>query len=92
MHTNLGNSYKRVGKSEEAIKEYSEALRLDPTYPLAHYNMATTSEQMGRETEALEHYARFLDLAASNPKYDKMVEFAKDRWKKLLALGQKTKR
>ena len=90
MYTNLGNAYKRLGRSEEAIKAYSEAVRLNPNYPLGHYNLATTYEQLGRKTEALEHYARFLDFAASNPKYEKMVQFAQDRQRKLMVLGPKT--
>jgi tetratricopeptide (TPR) repeat protein len=91
LHTNLGNAYKRSGNMNEVLKAYREALRWDPNSPLAHYNMATTSDQLGRKAEAMDHYQQFLDLAALNPKYTKMVQFAKDRQRKLLAVGQKPK-
>jgi Tfp pilus assembly protein PilF len=51
-HLNLGNAYLRMGKAEDAIAEYREALRTDPGYAAAHRNLAVALEKLGRMAEA----------------------------------------
>ena len=47
-HINLGGLLWRSGRRDEAIKHYSEALRLRPDQPVAHYNMGTVLFAQGK--------------------------------------------
>jgi tetratricopeptide (TPR) repeat protein len=50
------------GKIEEAIAHYEQALRIDPDYVQAHYNLGLALERLGRTPEAIEHYQQVLKL------------------------------
>jgi len=39
-HYNLGNLYRDTGRINEAIKQYEEAIKIDPTFPFAYQNLA----------------------------------------------------
>ncbi len=41
------------GKLEEAIAAYQKALRLDPNYAIAHYNLGNTLKAQGKLEEAI---------------------------------------
>ncbi len=66
IHNNLGIAYDKIGKYEDAIKEFEEALRLDPEYIEVHNNLAVTFEKLGRIEEAIEGLQHALRL---NPNY-----------------------
>ncbi len=66
LHNNLGNVYKRLGKTHEAIKHYREALRLKSPYPEAHNNLGTVLYQIGQINEAIEHYQKALRMSPDN--------------------------
>jgi tetratricopeptide (TPR) repeat protein len=51
-----------LGKPEDGIRHYQEALRLDPNYANAHYNLGAALEGEGRITEAIEQYQQALKL------------------------------
>jgi len=55
-HNNLGNSFANLGRIEEAIKEYHEAIRLKPDYALAHFNLGVTLRRKGEIEEAIKEY------------------------------------
>jgi tetratricopeptide (TPR) repeat protein len=55
-----------LGRTEEVIDHYREALRLKPTYAEAHSNLASTLLGLGRSEEAIDHYREALRL---NPAY-----------------------
>ena len=42
IHYNLANTLSRLGRSEEAEREYKEALRLDPRHEDSKYNLEVT--------------------------------------------------
>ncbi len=66
IHNNLGITYDRIGRYEEAIDELKEALRLDPGYIEVHNNLAVTYDKMNRFEEAIAELEEALRL---NPAY-----------------------
>ncbi len=55
-HFNQGYKYWSDGKFEGAIKEYKEAIRINPTYALAHYNLGVAFWDNGQAEKAIEEY------------------------------------
>ncbi|MFN2532856.1 MAG: protein kinase [Pyrinomonadaceae bacterium] len=51
-HINLGVNYTYIGKYEDAVKETSEAIRLDPHIVTAHSNLAESFMRLNRFDEA----------------------------------------
>jgi len=55
-HNNLGLTQQAAGQMQEAMAQFSQALRLKPDFALAHYNLGIVLEQVGRVQEAIGHY------------------------------------
>ncbi|HET8760123.1 MAG TPA: tetratricopeptide repeat protein [Nitrospiria bacterium] len=62
----LGFLAERVGRREEALAAYTEALRIDPRLNDARYNMANVLLSAGRLPDAMAAYERLL---AAEPKF-----------------------
>jgi len=62
----LGNSYYKVGRYEEAIKHFQQALVLKPDYDLAVINMANAYRRLGRDDAALAGYEHYLTIDSQN--------------------------
>ncbi|MDI6756763.1 MAG: tetratricopeptide repeat protein [Endomicrobiia bacterium] len=58
----LANTYARLGRREDALKAYREALRANAGYDEIFFNMATVYNQMGRRDEAIANYSRALAI------------------------------
>jgi Flp pilus assembly protein TadD len=54
---NLGNALFRLGRTDEAIAQYREALRLFPGYSGAHFNLGQALSSLGRFAEADAEFA-----------------------------------
>lgn len=50
-HYNKGNAYAKLGQTEQAIKEYSMALKLDPEHKDARYNKKLLEEKKSRDKQ-----------------------------------------
>jgi Flp pilus assembly protein TadD len=50
------------GETEEAIKEYREAIRLKPDYAEAHYGLGWALDQKGERKEARGYFERAVKL------------------------------
>jgi serine/threonine protein kinase/Flp pilus assembly protein TadD len=61
-HFACGNWLRGVGRLEEAIVEYKEALRLMPNLPMAHYILGAALWQKGRPDEAISEFKEHLRL------------------------------
>jgi tetratricopeptide (TPR) repeat protein len=63
---NLATVYSQRGQLDEAIREYREALRLNPYYALGHYNLGNALLQKGQVDEAIQHYQESIRLQPMN--------------------------
>jgi tetratricopeptide (TPR) repeat protein len=61
-HNNLGLVLESLGRVQEAIGHYEQALRIRPDYAEAHYNLGNTQAQVGRVPEAIGHYQQALRI------------------------------
>jgi tetratricopeptide (TPR) repeat protein len=65
-HTNLGIALRARGKTDEAIEQYREALRIDPDSPQAHICLANALRVQGKLDQAVEEYRRAVSVAPDN--------------------------
>ena len=59
---NKGLALNKLGRYDEAIKAYDEAIRLDPNYAYPWYNRGRTLKLLGRTTEADAAFAKTREL------------------------------
>ncbi|HEV8060069.1 MAG TPA: tetratricopeptide repeat protein, partial [Gemmataceae bacterium] len=62
LHHNLGNVLFNCGYLKEADAEFSQALALDSSQPLAHFGRGSLLRMVGRKNEALEEFRRAVAL------------------------------
>jgi len=55
------------GDWDGAIKEYGEALRINPEYAAAHYGLGVALERKGNREDALKEYRNAFTLDPSDP-------------------------
>lgn len=65
-HNLLGCALEQTGRFDDAIREFQEALQIDPDYAEAHGNLGDTLLQTGKLDEAMAQWKRAVDL---NPRY-----------------------
>lgn len=56
LHCNRGNAARALGRIDEAEAQFRQALRLDPQYAFAWYNLGCLLQDEGRMEEAVESY------------------------------------
>ena len=61
-HTNLGTALAARGETDEADAHYIEAVRLNPTYPVAQNNMGNVMARRGDYSGAARHFAEAVRL------------------------------
>jgi len=61
-HSNRGATLKELGRREEALRDYDQAIALDPTYAQAYSNRGLTLAELGRREEALRDYDQAVTL------------------------------
>ena len=66
-HNNLGVALYSKGRTEEALRHYSEALRIRPKYADAHNNMGNALVRQNKIEEAIRHYVKALQI---NPNFE----------------------
>jgi tetratricopeptide (TPR) repeat protein len=62
-----GVLYERAGDKEAAIKDYSQAIALDPTNALAYFNRGNVYDQQGEHDRAIADYTQAIKLDATDP-------------------------
>ena len=65
-HLDLGMVYAQQGRTDEAIREFQAALRINPNVAEAHYSLGVIYMQQGRMDEAIREYQAALRI---NPIY-----------------------
>ena len=58
----LGRAYLAIGRHEEEVRAYKEALRLNPKYAQAHYNLSMAYDFMKEGAKAIYHMQKALNL------------------------------
>ncbi len=61
-HNNLGSTYSKLGRADEALGHFKEALRLRPHFPEANHNMAHMVAMSGKLDEAREYFRKAIRL------------------------------
>lgn len=61
-HTNLGILHRRNGNTEEAIREYDAAIRIDPRDAWAYHNLGVAHRLRGAWTDAERAYLRAIEV------------------------------
>jgi tetratricopeptide (TPR) repeat protein/2-polyprenyl-3-methyl-5-hydroxy-6-metoxy-1,4-benzoquinol methylase len=64
-HYNMAFALQALGRMEEAVRHYREAVRLKPDYTDAHTNLGNVLKQLGRIGDAAASYERVVALAPS---------------------------
>ena len=59
---NLGVTLAKQGQTDEAIRQYEEAIRLKADYTDAHYNLGVAFYQRGRTDEAIRQFQQVVHL------------------------------
>jgi Tfp pilus assembly protein PilF len=65
-HNNLGNTYDKMGRFNEAISEYKKALAINPNLAEAYVNLGSVYVEKGGFNEAISEYKKAL---AINPNF-----------------------
>lgn len=80
VHLNLGVAHKGLGKFDQAMAEYEQAMKADPSLAEAYFNMGVLFHRhKDAPDKALEYYKRFLtasrdNVPASHPVFDGIRE------------------
>ncbi len=66
-HLHLGETLRQQGRFSDALEEYREAVRLNPTWAQAHVNLGVTLAGLGRLDEAIGAYEKALSIDSNIP-------------------------
>jgi protein O-mannosyl-transferase len=61
-HNCLGVALGQKDQTEEAIRQYQEAIRLKPDHPMPHYNLGVAFAKAGQSDEAIRQYQEAIRL------------------------------
>ncbi|MBX3137440.1 hypothetical protein KF707_14550 [Candidatus Obscuribacterales bacterium] len=81
-HTALGKALKRLGKLDEAKKEFRSATQCEPTFADGFYEFGSSLEADGQYKEAIENFQKYLELsqdAAKRKNIEDRIRFCQDK-------------
>ena len=61
-HYDLANALAALGRREDAVRHYREAVRIQPQHLEAHYNLGLTLAELGRLPEAIDAFEAVLAI------------------------------
>ncbi|MGD0786327.1 MAG: tetratricopeptide repeat protein [Sedimentisphaerales bacterium] len=61
-YNNLGNAYARLGRWQDAIESYEQAIGIKPDYAQAYYNLGNTCYSLGRCYEAINFFEQAIKI------------------------------
>jgi tetratricopeptide (TPR) repeat protein len=71
------------GTKQDAIRNFTRALELDPALSVAHYEIAKTYEALGQREQAATHYRRVVELRPANTQDRRNQDWSREllrRW------------
>jgi tetratricopeptide (TPR) repeat protein len=68
-HVNYATELQEAGRADEAVKEFSEAIRLNPRSVKAHVNLGSLLMAKGELNEAQRHFEHGLRIEPKNAEY-----------------------
>jgi protein O-GlcNAc transferase len=68
LHNQMGATLQSLGRLNEAVAAFQNAIRLRPNYPEPHHNLGQALPKLGRLTESAEAYRKAVSL---RPAYSK---------------------
>jgi tetratricopeptide (TPR) repeat protein len=81
-HTALGKALKRLGKLDEAKKEFRSATQCDPTFAEGFYEFGSSLESDQQYKEAIDCFQKYLELstdAARRKNIEDRIRFCQDK-------------
>ena len=66
---NRGFSFDKLGRFDEAIRDYTKAVDIDPLNAFAYYNRGISYDRKGDFTSAIENFTLALKLDPNNPDF-----------------------
>jgi len=66
-HNNLGEAFLNQGRVQEAIAQFTEALRIDPNYLEPHNNLGNIFVRQGKYQEAIDHFTEASGIDPNHP-------------------------
>jgi protein O-mannosyl-transferase len=63
----LGQTFERIGRTDDALALYAEAVRIEPNFPLGRHKLGMMLLELGRAGEASNHLAAAAQLAPRDP-------------------------
>ncbi len=67
IHTELGAGYYQQNQMNIALEEFTEAIRIDPSYALAYNGLGLVYGKLGEDAKADANYKKSLQLEPGNP-------------------------
>ncbi|MGW8222880.1 MAG: tetratricopeptide repeat protein [Syntrophobacteria bacterium] len=67
-HTNFGNALAELGRVDEALFHFTEAVKIRPSFSKAYNNLGNALARQGRDEEAIFHLTRALELEPDFPR------------------------
>ena len=68
-HREMGNYYDKKGKTDEAVKEFEKAVKINPKDAYCHHMLGVLYGQKGEVEKSKKHYDIAAELDAENKKY-----------------------
>jgi len=75
-HNQIGLVLENQNKMQEALKHYRTALRIDPEFIPANYNIAVALFKLGRRTEAAGYFEKVIQKTPESEMAEKAREFS----------------
>jgi tetratricopeptide (TPR) repeat protein len=69
LYLQLGNAYRQIGRTEDAINEYKMAIWLDPTNITAHKFLCSLYEEYGDYDSSIDVYKKLIDMNPNDAIY-----------------------
>jgi len=66
---NRGSAFFDSSRYQEAVKDFSSVIALNPYYPLAHYQRGKSHLRAGSYSDALRDFSRAIELDKTNPTF-----------------------